>query len=54
MVGQWCTATETVTMSLNKLHEPEQMIVTELKAWLTSRGAPTKGRKRDLIDRQAE
>ena len=33
---------------------PEQMTVAELKVWLESRGAPTKGKKGDLIDRQAE
>ena len=43
-------------MSLNNLQDaklPEQMIVAELKVWLGSRGALTKGKKGDLIDRQA-
>ena len=29
--------------------KPEQMTVAELKAWLTHRGAPTKGKKSDLL-----
>ena len=30
---------------------PERMTVAELKAWLTTKGAPTKGKKSDLLNR---
>lgn len=29
----------------------EKMTVAELKAWLTSKGAPTKGKKSELVER---
>jgi hypothetical protein len=31
--------------------KPEQLTVPELKLWLTCRGAPTKGKKADLVER---
>lgn len=38
------------THMMAQLH-PEEMIIPQLKSWLESRGAPTKGKKKDLIDR---
>ena len=32
--------------------KPEQLKIPELKLWLACRGAPTKGKKADLIERQ--
>ncbi len=31
--------------------KPEELKIPELKLWLTCRGAPTKGKKADLVKR---
>lgn len=31
--------------------QPEKMTVAELKTWIAQKGAPTKGKKKDLLDR---
>ena len=55
MLNKWTVST-VVNMvdDLQDVKLPERMTVAELKVWLESKGAPTKGKKRDLIDRQAE
>ena len=38
-----------LTIEIDKI--PEKMTVVQLKAWLTKRGAPTKGNKSELVSK---
>ena len=46
-----CLSEKDVPGASLKGRKPEQLKVPELKLWLSCRGAPTRGRKAELVER---